>query len=140
MIPRFGLASPAGVPSGDRALQRPGRRWLLAAAWRVLYAAQASGQLATSGPYARVRHPQYVGFVLIMIGFLLQWPTLVTLAMFPVLLLVYVRLARREERDSAAAFGEAWTHYARTTPAFFPRWRVGKGETPPTTGTRKKTP
>lgn len=105
--------------------------WLLAAAWRVLYAAQASGQLATSGPYGRVRHPQYIGFVLIMVGFLLQWPTLITLIMFPILLVVYLRLARREERDSAAAFGEVWTHYARATPAFFPRWRAGHDRAPP---------
>ncbi|HQU88982.1 MAG: isoprenylcysteine carboxylmethyltransferase family protein [Azoarcus sp.] len=98
--------------------------WLLAAAWRVLYAAQASGQLATAGPYARLRHPQYVAFVLIMIGFLLQWPTLVTLGMFPILLIVYVRLARREERDSAAHFGEAWDRYAKATPAIFPRWQA----------------
>lgn len=96
--------------------------WLLAAAWRVLYAAQASGHLATSGPYARVRHPQYIAFVLIMVGFLLQWPTLITLVMFPILLIVYVRLAWREERDSAAAFSAAWTRYAQATPAFFLRW------------------
>ncbi|MBV2206361.1 MAG: isoprenylcysteine carboxylmethyltransferase family protein [Pseudomonas sp.] len=96
--------------------------WLLAAVWRVLYAAQASGHLATSGPYARVRHPQYIAFVLIMVGFLLQWPTLITLVMFPILLIVYVRLAWREERDSAAAFGAAWTRYAQATPAFFLRW------------------
>ena len=98
--------------------------WLLAAAWHVLYAAQASNRLATSGPYARVRHPQYVAFVLIMAGFLLQWPTLITLVMFPILLIVYVRLARREERDSAAAFGEAWTRYVQATPAFFPHRRT----------------
>ncbi len=49
---------------------------LLAAAWRVLYAAQQTRQLATTGPYAYVRHPQYVGFILIMLGFFLQWPTL----------------------------------------------------------------
>ncbi|MFA7291299.1 MAG: isoprenylcysteine carboxylmethyltransferase family protein [Rhodocyclaceae bacterium] len=111
--------------------------WLLAAAWRVLYAAQVQGRLATTGPYARVRHPQYVAFVLIMVGFLLQWPTLITLTMFPILLVVYVRLARREEGDSAAAFGEEWTRYARTTPAFWPRWngvsahpKPDKGESP----------
>lgn len=101
--------------------------WLLAAAWRVLYTAQASGQLATAGPYARVRHPQYVAFVLIMIGFLLQWPTLVTLVMFPILLIVYIRLARREERESSARFGDAWDRYAATTPAFVPRWRNQPG-------------
>ena len=96
--------------------------WLLASAWQVLYAAQASGQLATTGPYARHRHPQYVGFVAIMVGFLLQWPTLITLMMFPVLVVVYLRLARREEMETAAAFGEAWVAYAARTPAFLPRW------------------
>lgn len=104
--------------------------WLLAAAWRVLYAAQASGRLATSGPYARVRHPQYLAFVLIMVGFLLQWPTLITLTMFPILLVVYVRLARREERDSAAAFGADWARYAGMTPAFFPRWNDAQNQAP----------
>ncbi len=97
--------------------------WLLASAWRVLYAAQSSGQLATTGPYARIRHPQYAGFIAIMAGFLLQWPTLVTLAMFPVLVVVYVRLARREEAEAAATYGEAWNRYASRTPAFLPRWK-----------------
>lgn len=73
---------------------------LLAAAWRVLYAAQQAGTLATTGPYRYVRHPQYVGFILVMLGFLLQWPTLVTLAMFPILVAMYVRLAHREPRRS----------------------------------------
>ncbi len=95
--------------------------WLLAKAWPVLYAAQREHRLAVTGPYAYVRHPQYIGFVLIMFGFLLQWPTLITLAMFPVLLIVYARLARREEADSIAAFGDAYRDYMRRTPAFVPR-------------------
>src|SRR5215207_11292 len=94
---------------------------LLSAAWDVLYKAQRSHQLATTGPYTYVRHPQYVGFVLIMIGFLLQWPTLITLVMFPLLVAMYVRLARREEREVEETFGEEYTRYAATTPAFFPR-------------------
>ncbi len=98
--------------------------WLLSAAWRVLYAAQASRTLAATGPYARLRHPQYVGFILIMVGFLLQWPTLITLTMFPIMVAVYVRLACREEHESAARFGEAWVSYARRTPAFWPHWAV----------------
>ena len=93
---------------------------LISAAWRVLYAAQQKNELATTGPYARVRHPQYVGFVLVMFGFLLQWPTLLTLAMFPVLLWMYVRLARTEEREAIAAFGDAYRRYAARVPAFFP--------------------
>jgi protein-S-isoprenylcysteine O-methyltransferase Ste14 len=95
--------------------------WLLSAAWRVLYHAQRRSTIATAGPYARIRHPQYVGFVLIMFGFLLQWPTLVTLIMFPILVLVYLALARREERDALAQFGEAYRSYMAKTPAFIPR-------------------
>ena len=94
--------------------------WLLASAWKVLYEAQRHHRLATTGPYARVRHPQYAGFVLIMTGFLFQWPTLVTLAMFPILVFMYVRLAKREEQEARVAFGDAYTRYEETTPAFFP--------------------
>lgn len=100
-----------------------GGLWLLVAAWKVLYAAQRAGTLATAGPYARIRHPQYLAFVLIMLGFLVQWPTLLTLAMFPVLLIMYVRLARREERDMHAAFGAEFGRYAVRVPAFVPRLR-----------------
>jgi protein-S-isoprenylcysteine O-methyltransferase Ste14 len=92
--------------------------WLLAASWRVLYEASRAQRLATSGPYARVRHPQYIGFVLIMLGFLVQWPTLVTLAMFPILAFMYARLARREESEMAVRFGDQWRAYAARTPRF----------------------
>ncbi|WP_341677267.1 isoprenylcysteine carboxylmethyltransferase family protein [Niveibacterium sp. SC-1] len=102
--------------------------WLLAKAWPVLYVAQREGRLAASGPYARIRHPQYAAFVMVMLGFLLQWPTLITLVMFPVLATVYVRLARREEGLAAAEFGEAWAHYAARTPAFIPHRRSAQGE------------
>ena len=95
--------------------------FLLSAAWRVLYRAQQEGRLATSGPYAVVRHPQYGGFIVIMFGFLLQWPTLITLVMFPILVAMYVRLARREEREALVEFGEAYARYAAVTPAFVPR-------------------
>jgi protein-S-isoprenylcysteine O-methyltransferase Ste14 len=93
---------------------------LLAAAWNVLYEAQRQHTLAVTGPYAHIRHPQYAGFILIMLGFLLQWPTLVTLVMFPILVTMYVRLARREEREVLTEFGETYAHYAANTPAFFP--------------------
>ncbi len=78
---------------------------LLSAAWRVLYKAQHSHLPATTGPYAYVRHPQYVAFILIMFGFLLQWPTLITLVMFPILVFMYVSLAKREEREVC---GRVW--------------------------------
>lgn len=96
---------------------------LLSAAWNTLYKAQRANRLATTGPYACVRHPQYGGFILIMVGFLMQWPTLVTLVMFPVLVTMYVRLARSEEREVREEFGEEYADYAASTPAFFPRPR-----------------
>ena len=96
--------------------------FLLAASWKVLYAVQRAHRLATTGPYARVRHPQYIGFVLIMFGFLLQWPTILSVIMFPILVFMYVRLARYEEREARAEFGEAYTRYETNTPAFFPRF------------------
>jgi protein-S-isoprenylcysteine O-methyltransferase Ste14 len=94
---------------------------LLASAWKVLYQAQRNQQLATTGPYAKIRHPQYDAFVLIMFGFLLQWPTLLTLLMFPVLVWMYVRLARYEERDAETSFGDQWREYAARTPRFIPQ-------------------
>lgn len=104
-------------------------------AWQVLYAAQREHRLATTGPYARVRHPQYAGFILIMVGFLLQWPTLLTLLMFPILLVVYWRLARREEKAMLAEFGSAYADYSRAVPAFVPRFgrsvRPGTGAPQP---------
>jgi methanethiol S-methyltransferase len=98
--------------------------WLLSASWAVLYAAQREHRLATTGPYARIRHPQYVAFVLILLGFLFQWPTLLTLGMFPILVAMYVRLARQEEREVSAEFGEAYADYAARTPAFIPTLRA----------------
>jgi protein-S-isoprenylcysteine O-methyltransferase Ste14 len=99
--------------------------WLLALAWNVLYQAQRAHRLAASGPYARIRHPQYVAFVLIMFGFLLQWPTIITVVMFPVLVVVYARLARREEAEVMAEFGAECAAYRARTPALLP-WPMAK--------------
>jgi protein-S-isoprenylcysteine O-methyltransferase Ste14 len=66
----------------------------------------------------RIRHPQYVGFILVMLGFLLQWPTLLTLAMFPVLVVMYIRLARHEEKEALASFGEVYRDYMARVPGF----------------------
>jgi protein-S-isoprenylcysteine O-methyltransferase Ste14 len=93
---------------------------LMSAAWRVLYAAQRRHTLAMTGPYAYIRHPQYVAFVLVLFGFLLQWPTLLTLIMFPILVSMYVRLARQEEREAIAQFGDLYIAYERRVPAFVP--------------------
>lgn len=99
---------------------------LLAASWKVLYKAQRNYEIARSGPYSKIRHPQYTAFIVIMVGFLVQWPTLPTLLMFPVLVWLYIRLARREEKEALAMFGEQYAQYAEDTSRFIPelRWNA----------------
>lgn len=96
--------------------------WLLSSSWRILYKAQKTKKLAVEGPYQYIRHPQYVAFVLVMLGFLFQWPTLVTLIMFPILILTYVRLSLREEKDVEKEWGDIYRKYANETPRFFPKF------------------
>jgi protein-S-isoprenylcysteine O-methyltransferase Ste14 len=98
--------------------------WLLAKAWPVLYNAQKTGSLASSGPYARIRHPQYAAFILVMTGFLFQWPTLITLILFPILVVIYVRLAHREEAQALVAFGEDYRVYMANRPGWWPNLSV----------------
>ncbi len=104
--------------------------YIIYRAWKVLHAAQQRGQLATKGPYGVVRHPQYDGFVLIMLGFLIMWPTLLTLVMFPILVMVYIRLAKKEEQLVRKEFDPAYSHYARVVPAFIPSF-IRRGNVPP---------
>ena len=96
---------------------------LLAVSWRILYRAQRAQVLATSGPYALIRHPQYAAFIIMMLGFLLQWPTVPTLLMFPVLVGMYILLAHQEEAEARRQFRETYDRYAAVTPAFLPAWR-----------------
>lgn len=98
-----------------------GGLYLIAKAWRVLWAAAGDGALATGGAYAWLRHPQYLGFLAVMVGFLLQWPTLPTLVMFPALVWIYRRLAIAEEVQVRDHFGPVWDAYASATPRFIPR-------------------
>ena len=95
---------------------------LISSAWQVLFNVQKAKMLATMGPYSYVRHPQYVGFVLVLLGFLVQWPTILTLLMFPVLVVMYVRLANTEEKEVRAEFGATYDQYAEAVPRFFPKW------------------
>lgn len=94
---------------------------MLYSAWKTLYRAQRKHQLATTGLYSYVRHPQYDGFIIIMFGFLLQWPTIVTIIMFPILVYIYIRLARNEENQVVKEFGEEYKNYAEVTPGFIPK-------------------
>ena len=85
--------------------------------WRSIH---AGAGLVTDGIYAWIRHPQYAGIGIIIIGALIQWPTLLTLVMAPVLVASYARLARKEERELEAHFGEAYQAYRERVPAFAP--------------------
>ncbi len=94
--------------------------FILASAWNVLHGAQQAGNMASTGWYAKVRHPQYLAFIIIMFGFLLQWPTIPTVVMFPILVVIYIRLAASEEQRAIEAFGETYERYRDITPAFIP--------------------
>ena len=89
--------------------------------WQLIY--QGGDQMVTEDLYQRMRHPQYLGIILITVGMLIQWPTLLTIAMWPFLMFAYFRLARREERAMEANFGEQYHQYWLQTPMFFPSLR-----------------
>ncbi len=93
---------------------------IISVAWDTLYKAQKNKKLATAGIYEYVRHPQYTGFIAIIVGFLLQWPTLITLLMAPILILRYIKLAKSEEGALVQEYGDEYVNYKKKTPAFFP--------------------
>ncbi len=101
---------------------------LAAAGWNTIY--RGKGALVTDGIYARVRHPQYLGLIIVVVGFLIQWPTLITLIMAPLLFAAYVRLADREERDLRLRYGHLYAEYAARVPRFLPRLRPSRRAKP----------
>jgi protein-S-isoprenylcysteine O-methyltransferase Ste14 len=94
--------------------------YLMYSGWMKIYKAKGD-KLVTDGIYSYVRHPQYGGLFLITVGFLIQWPSLITLVMWPLLIFAYFRLAKREERDLEKQFSEEFIEYRRKVPAFMPR-------------------
>lgn len=94
---------------------------LLVTGWRSVYQASRAGRFTQEGLYGVIRHPQYTGVMLAVFGQIIHWPTLITLALFPVIVLVYVRLARKEEREMVSRFGTAYREYMQQVPMFFPR-------------------
>lgn len=91
---------------------------IIAAGWRGIHS--GNGKLVKTGIYRFVRHPQYSGFILSIIGFLVQWPTIITLIMAPLLLIMYIRLARKEEKVMIDTFGEEYIEYMKKVPGFIP--------------------
>lgn len=98
---------------------------LLSNSWKILYRATKQHAIARTGPYKYIRHPQYAGFVIIILGFLMQWPTLPTLTLAPILIVMYMRLARKEEREVLQKH-PSYKHYLKSTPAFIPSAKIFK--------------
>jgi len=118
----FGIRSDHGtllhLPSNLLIL---GGAMLIAKGWSAIH--QGQGQLVTTGPYAYMRHPQYVGFIAVILGFLVQWPTLVTVIMAPILIGRYIRLARREEAIVLKQYPQEYRAYMARVPAWLPKWK-----------------
>jgi len=93
--------------------------WLIASGWDLVY--KSEGKLVTRGVYAHMRHPQYTGIFICTLGFMIQWPTLTTLILWPFVIAMYVRLARREDREVMEKFPDEYREYMSRTPMFFLR-------------------
>ncbi|MCW8966179.1 MAG: isoprenylcysteine carboxylmethyltransferase family protein [Candidatus Pacearchaeota archaeon] len=91
---------------------------LLSKGWQQIHASQ--GEMITDGLYTYVRHPQYTGIFFVITGFLVQWPTLLTVLMAPILLYAYTHLSRAEERHMLGMHGDKYSQYIANTPRYFP--------------------
>jgi methanethiol S-methyltransferase len=89
--------------------------------WRQIH--RADGELVNTGLYRKIRHPQYAGFFLFLVGSIINWPTFITLLMLPVLMAVYYRLAKQEEADALTQFGDEYRRYQAVTGMFWPKLR-----------------
>jgi protein-S-isoprenylcysteine O-methyltransferase Ste14 len=118
LYPEFGMLSPLHFLS---IVMIFGGVIFVAKGWSKIY--NAKGTLVTDGIYSYVRHPQYVGIYLATSGFLLQWVTIPTAIMFPILLVMYYRLAKSEESEMREQFGEEYNRYCGSVPMFLPKLR-----------------
>lgn len=82
---------------------------------------QEGHELVTSGPYAIVRHPIYLGLIDFIIGSALYLNDVALLGVAFLFVLCFTAQIRIEERLFAAHFGAAWMAYSARTPALFPR-------------------
>jgi len=89
--------------------------------WKEIY--EGKGKLVTTGIYRYIRHPQYVGFIIITFGLNVWWLTIITLALWPVVVIVYYKLAKTEEKDAEEESGEEFLEYKRAVPGWIPRIR-----------------
>jgi len=91
--------------------------------WRQVHRARQTNELVTDGLYRLVRHPQYTGLFIALFGEgVVHWPTFLSVALFPVIVFAYYRLAKKEEEKVLAEFGDAYREYQQRVPMFIPRW------------------
>jgi len=86
---------------------------LIILGWRKIH--KAAG-LVKDGIYRYSRHPQYLGILLITSAFIIQWPTILTVIMWPILVIMYIRLAKKEEKEMEEKFGEEFFKYKKEAP------------------------
>ena len=91
---------------------------LLAMGWKKVY--QGGSVLVTDGLYGRLRHPQYLGLILLVVAFMIMWPTILTILLAPFLIVRYILLAREEDRELEKEFGEDFRRYRERVPPFIP--------------------
>jgi len=91
---------------------------LVVLGWRQIYSARQ--ELVTTGLYAYARHPQYLGFLTLTLGMMVQWATIPTLLMWPILFALYYRLAKQEEKEMEVKFGEKYREYKSKVSMFLP--------------------
>jgi protein-S-isoprenylcysteine O-methyltransferase Ste14 len=139
----FGFTLPAGILWGHTLQQYIGNwgmymgfalnligAYLVIQGWREVHEQywikdEGTGTLITDGVYTHIRHPQYVGFLLITLGLLVHWVTLPLLVMWPILIVQYYRLARKEERELEKEFGDKYKEYRKRVPMFIPSFNFG---------------
>jgi len=92
--------------------------YLLGIGWKEVYRAQ--GSLVTDGLYAKMRHPQYLGLIVVVVAFLIMWPTLITLILAPFLIIRYALLAKEEDTELEEKFGDEFRNYKERVPGFIP--------------------
>jgi len=94
---------------------------LLILGWKKVHKAyMGGGEFLRDGMYACVRHPQYLGILLFTFGMLIQYPTMLTLAMYVILVILYYRLARKEEQDMTRFYGDSYRRYMTSVPMLVP--------------------
>jgi len=89
---------------------------LILIGWVTLYKNLQEDEIVTKGIYVHSRHPQYLGFILIVVGWLAGWPTILTVIFAPILIFMYIRVSKKEEEELAGI--EAYEEYRKEVPFF----------------------